>query len=87
MEGQKTEVGGQKSEIRGQKTEDSEETLEVGGALRLRLEAGDRGRKTEVGGQKSEIRRQRAGERPFAYYRTWYGKLGWITGHLSATTY
>ncbi len=35
----KTEVGGQKSEIRGQLTEGSEETLEVGGALRLRLEA------------------------------------------------
>ncbi len=35
---------GRKSEIRGQRAEDSEETLEVAGALRFRLEAGDRGR-------------------------------------------
>jgi hypothetical protein len=40
--------------------------LEVGGALRLRLEAGDRGRRSEVReqrterNQRSEIRRQKA---------------------------
>ncbi|RLA90375.1 MAG: hypothetical protein DRG34_03040 [Deltaproteobacteria bacterium] len=39
--------------------------LEVGGALRLRLEAGDRGRKSEIReqkeirGQRSDVRRQR----------------------------
>ena len=36
------------------KAEDSEETLEVGGALRLRLEAEDRGQKSEIRGQKTE---------------------------------
>ena len=37
--GQRTEVGGRKSEDRRQMTDDSEKSLEVGGALRFRLEA------------------------------------------------
>jgi hypothetical protein len=35
--------------------------LEVGGALRLRLEAGDRGQKTAGSGQKKEERRKKLG--------------------------
>jgi hypothetical protein len=42
-----------------QETEGSEETLEVGGTLRFRLEAEGRRQRAEVGGQKSEIRGQR----------------------------
>ncbi len=44
-------VGGWRSaslEVGSQRSEDSEETLEVGGALRFRLEAEDRGRRSEV---------------------------------------
>jgi hypothetical protein len=57
-EGIEQEVGGRKSEIRGQKAEDSEETLEVGGALRFRLEAEGRSETTRRSGD-TETRRGR----------------------------